>query len=162
MRLCRIYMKRQALPTAQEMEPLWAMRNFVNLDDIIVWRDKVGVRKGVTVDDVRVIFTEYPTPPHELIVSESNTQFSLQFLAVYYRTSLYPIFVNTRTMGTPPPLENGLDILDIRITGPGPDKQPDAGWLPLETDLLPTSVSPPSSPVTERRSISYYGSPGRK
>jgi hypothetical protein len=53
------------------------MSNFIDIEDIIVWRDDVGVREGIIVDNGRVIVTEYPSPPHEPIIAEFNNQFCL-------------------------------------------------------------------------------------
>jgi hypothetical protein len=56
-RLCRLYMKRQTPPADKEMEPLWRMREYVDIE-IITWRDEMDVRKGVVCEDGKVIFNE--------------------------------------------------------------------------------------------------------
>src|ERR1700685_3031691 len=45
-KLCRKYLKTQTLPTDNEMEPLWEMREHIDFEDILVWRDEAGVKKG--------------------------------------------------------------------------------------------------------------------
>ena len=35
----------------QEMEPLWKMQEYVEFEDIVAWRDEVGVRKGVVYEN---------------------------------------------------------------------------------------------------------------
>src|SRR5271156_3715606 len=69
-KLCRLYMKRQTPPMNQEMEPLWKMQEYVEFEDIVAWRDEVGVRKGVVYENGRVLFNEWPVRPHENIVNE--------------------------------------------------------------------------------------------
>ena len=98
-KLCRRYMKRQTPPADKEMEPLWRMREYVDVEDIIAWRDEVGVRKGVVCEDGKVIFNEWPVPPHEQIVSEFNTQFVTQFSSIFSGTPHYPVFINNGTTG---------------------------------------------------------------
>jgi hypothetical protein len=112
------------------MEPLWETSNFIDIEDIIAWRDDVGVRKGVIVDNGRVIFTEYPSPPHEPIIAEFNNQFCLQFIGLHHGTPQYPIFTNMGSTGICSCFKNEFDVLDIRIPGPGPNKQPDSAWRP--------------------------------
>ena len=76
------------------MAPLWRMRTYVDVEDIIVWRDEVGVKKGVVYEDGKVIFNEWLMAPHEQIVSEFNTQFISQFSIIFRGTPHYPVFVN--------------------------------------------------------------------
>ena len=75
------------------------MREYVDVEDIIAWRDEVGVRKGVIYEDGKVIFDEWPGPPHEQILSEFNTQFATQFSSIFSGTPHYPVFVNDGTTG---------------------------------------------------------------
>jgi hypothetical protein len=98
-KLCRRYMEQQTPPTDKEMEPLWRMREHVDIEDIIAWRDEVGVRKGVVCEDGKVTFNEWPLPPHEHIVSEFNTQFVTQFSSIFSGTPHYPVFINQGTTG---------------------------------------------------------------
>ena len=70
-------MKRQTPPADKEMEPLWRMRGYVDVEDIITWKDEVGVRKGVVCEDGKVIFDAWLEPPHEQILSELNMQFAI-------------------------------------------------------------------------------------
>ena len=92
-------MKRQTPPTDQEMEPLWQMRDYVEFEDVIAWRDEVGVRKGVVYDEGNVIFNAWPVPPHEYIVNEFNSQFHAQYMSPYTGTPPYPVFTNAGTTG---------------------------------------------------------------
>ena len=98
-KLCRRYMKWKTPPADKEMEPLWRMRKYVDVEDIITWRDEVGVRKGVVCEDGKVIFETWPEPPHEDIVSEFNTQFVTQFSSIFSGTPHYPVFINKGTTG---------------------------------------------------------------
>jgi hypothetical protein len=81
------------------MEPLWMLRDYLNFEDVITWRDEVGVKKSVVFEDGKVIFNEWPVPPHEHIVSEINTQFITQFSSPFSGTPHYPVFVNDGTTG---------------------------------------------------------------
>jgi hypothetical protein len=81
------------------MEPFWRMREYVDFDDIVAWRDEVGVKKGVIYDEGKVLFTEWPAPPHEYIVSEFNSQFDRQYVSPYAGTAHYPVFTNAGTTG---------------------------------------------------------------
>jgi hypothetical protein len=98
-KLCRSYIEHQRPPSDDDMAPLWNYSEYVNYEDIVSWKDEVGVRKGVIVDGGRVRFTEWPSRPHEMIVTEFNQQFSDQFSAIYRGTASYPVFVNTTTTG---------------------------------------------------------------
>ena len=51
-------MKTQTPPTDKEMEPLWEMRKYTDFEDIMVWRDEVGVKKGLVYENGRVLFNE--------------------------------------------------------------------------------------------------------
>ena len=93
-------MKRQTPPTNQEMEPLWKMQEYVEFEEIVAWRDEVGVRKGVVYENGRVLFNEWPVPrPHENIFNEFNTQFATQYMSPYIGTAHYPVFTNDGTTG---------------------------------------------------------------
>ena len=92
-------MKRQTPPADKEMEPLWRMSEYVDVEDIITWRDEVGVRKGVVCEDGKVIFDEWPDRPYEQIVSECNMQFGSQFSLIFSGTPHYPVFINDGTTG---------------------------------------------------------------
>ena len=96
-KLCRQYMKRKTHPTDEEMEPLWRMREYVDFDDIIAWRDEVGVRKGVVYENGKVLFNEWPMRPHEHIVDEFNSQFVTQYKSPYSGTPHHPVFTNDGT-----------------------------------------------------------------
>ena len=85
-------------PPDEEMERLWQMREYVDLDSIRKWRDEVGVKKGVICDDGKVIFDEWPDSPHEDIISEFNCQFT-EFASMYRGTPHYPVFFNDGTSG---------------------------------------------------------------
>jgi len=98
-KLCRCYMKLRRPPPDKEMEPLWRMHEYVDIDNIRKWRDEIGVKKGVICDHGKVIFDEWPDAPHEQILSEFNTQFITQFSSIYLGTPLYPAFVNDGTSG---------------------------------------------------------------
>jgi hypothetical protein len=98
-KLCRKYLKTQTPPTDKEMEPLWEMREYIDFEDIMVWRDEVGVKKGLVYENGRVLFNEWPVPPHEHIVDEFNTQFSAQYKSPYIGTAHYPVFTNDGTQG---------------------------------------------------------------
>jgi hypothetical protein len=91
-------MKLRCPPPDEEMERLWQMREYVDLDSIRKWRDEVGVKKGVMCDDGKVIFDEWPEPPHEQIISEFNSQFN-EFASMYRGTPHYPVFFNDGTSG---------------------------------------------------------------
>jgi hypothetical protein len=92
-------MKRKTSPTDKEMEPLWRMREYVDFEDIIAWRDEVGVKKGVVYENGKVLFNEWPVRPHEHIVSEFNAQFIDQFSSIFRGTPHYPVFTNDGTSG---------------------------------------------------------------
>ena len=92
-------MKLRRPPPDKEMEPLWRMHEYVDIDNIRKWRDEIGVKKGVICDHGKVIFDEWPDAPHEQILSEFNTQFITQFSSIYLGTPLYPAFVNDGTSG---------------------------------------------------------------
>jgi hypothetical protein len=98
-KLCRRYQKRQTPLADHEMEPLWMLRDHLNFEDFITWRDQVGVKKGVVYEDGKVLFNEWPVPPHEQIVSEINSQFSRQFSTPFSGTPHYPVFVGDGTTG---------------------------------------------------------------
>lgn len=97
-KLCRRYLKLRGPPPDKEMEPLWRMREYVDVENIRKWRDEIGVKKGVVCDDGKVIFDEWPDSPYENIISEFNVQF-IQFASIYRGTSHYPVFVNNGTSG---------------------------------------------------------------
>jgi len=91
-------MKLRRPPPHEEMQRLWQMREYVDLDSIRKWRDEFGVKKGVMCDDGKVIFDEWPDPPHEFIISEFNSQFDV--VALMHRgTPHYPVFYNAGTTG---------------------------------------------------------------
>ena len=75
------------------------MRSYVDVEDIIVWRDEVGVKKGIVCDDGKVIFNKWLVDPHEDIVNEFNTQFIIQFSGLYVGTPHHPMFLNKATTG---------------------------------------------------------------
>lgn len=81
------------------MAPLWRMREYVDFEDIIAWRDEAGVKKGVVYENGIVLFNQWPVPPHEHIVSEFNAQFNDQFSSTFRGTPHYPVFTNDGTSG---------------------------------------------------------------
>ena len=81
------------------MEPLWKMQEHIEFEDIVAWRDEVGVRKGVVYENGRVLFNEWPVRPHEQIVNEFNSQFDRQYMSPYAGTAHYPLFRNDGTTG---------------------------------------------------------------
>lgn len=91
-------MKRQTLLRIRKWSGCGECRN-VDVEDIIAWRDEVGLKKGVVCDDGKVIFNEWPVPPHEQIVSEFNTQFVAQSSSIFSGTPHYPVVVNNGTTG---------------------------------------------------------------
>jgi hypothetical protein len=97
-KLCRSYLKKQAPLAHKEMEPLWMLHDYLNFEDVIKWRDEVGVKKGMVFEDGKVMFNEWLVPPHEHIGSEINTQFIKQFSAPFSGTPHYP-FINNGTTG---------------------------------------------------------------
>ena len=97
-KLCRRYLKLHSPLPNKEMEPLWRMREYVDVENIRKWRDEIGVKKGVICDDGKVFFDKWPDSLHEEIISEFNTQFIIQF-AFYHGTPHYPVFVNIGTSG---------------------------------------------------------------
>jgi hypothetical protein len=97
-KLCRRYLKLRHPPTDNEMEPLWKIRDHVDIENIRKWRDQVGIKKGVICDNGKIIFDEWPDPPHEQIISEFNAQF-IEFASTYRGTPYYPVFVNEGTSG---------------------------------------------------------------
>ena len=96
--LCRRYLKLHRPPPENEMEPLWRMRKYIDVENIRKWRDEIGVKKGVICDDGKVIFDEWPDSPHEDIVSEFNVQLA-EFASIYRETPHYPVFLNKGTEG---------------------------------------------------------------
>jgi len=92
-------MKRQTPLTDKEMEPLWRMREYIDFEDIVAWRDEVGVKKGVVYDEGKVLFKEWPVSPHKFIVDEFNSQFNRQYKSPYSGTPHYPVFINAGTTG---------------------------------------------------------------
>jgi hypothetical protein len=92
-------LKTQTPPTDKEMEPLWEMREHIDFEDIVVWRDEVGVKKGLVYENGRVLFNEWPVPPHENIIAEFNSQFDRQYVSPYAGTAHYPVFTNDGTQG---------------------------------------------------------------
>jgi hypothetical protein len=98
---------------------------------------KSEVKKGVVFEDGKVIFNEWPVPPHKHIVSEINTQFISQFSSPFSGTPHYPVFINSGTTGTYLLFKNESDILDIPILGPGRNQQSDAPWRPSQRPQPP-------------------------
>jgi hypothetical protein len=92
-------MKRKTPPTNQEMEPLWKMQKYVEFEDIVAWRDEVGVRKGVVYENGRVLFNVWLVRPHEQIVNEFNAQCAAQYNFPYMGTAHYPVLINDGTQG---------------------------------------------------------------
>jgi hypothetical protein len=45
------------------MKPLWEMQQFIEYDDILAWRDEVGVRKGVVYGEWKSSFQSVAGPP---------------------------------------------------------------------------------------------------
>jgi hypothetical protein len=97
-KLCRRYLKLRHPPPDKEMEPLWRMREYVDVENIRKWRDEIGVKKGVICDNGKVIFDEWPDSPYEDIISEFNAQFT-EFASIYRGTPHYPVFVNKGASG---------------------------------------------------------------
>jgi hypothetical protein len=98
-KLCRKYLKTQTPPTDKEMEPLWEMREHIDFEDIVVWRDEVGVKKGLVYENGRVLFNEWLVRPHENIIDEFNSQSDRQCRSPYAGTAHYPVFTNDGTQG---------------------------------------------------------------
>jgi len=75
------------------------MQQFIEYDDILAWRDEVGVKKGVVYENGRVLFNQWPVRPHEQIVNEFNIQFVSQLSSRYVGTVQHPVFINDGTTG---------------------------------------------------------------
>jgi hypothetical protein len=88
------------------MQALWDVREYIDFEDVILWRDEIGVKKGIVLDDDgKITFTQWPLRIHEEIVSLFNTQITNQFSTPYWATAAFPVLVNTGAEGIYPLLK---------------------------------------------------------
>jgi hypothetical protein len=57
-KLYRKYLKTQTPSIDKEIESLWEMREYIDFEDIIIWRDEVDVKKDLVYENGRVLFNE--------------------------------------------------------------------------------------------------------
>ena len=135
-RLCRIYLRLQRSPSAKDMESIWRFKRYIDFEDFVVWKQQVGLKRGVIFEeDGTIIFEEWPVPPHDEIIDEFNSQYDRQLKSFYANTPYYPLWVNHGATGTSLSFTIQSDFLDIRI--PGRRKQPDSAWGPKNRPHLP-------------------------
>ena len=88
----------------KQMEKLWKYKNYIHFEEMIAWRDEVGVKRGILYDEGKILFEEWPTPPHDEVIDEFNSQFDRQFRSRFAGTPHYPAWVNHGSTGIYPPL----------------------------------------------------------
>jgi hypothetical protein len=94
-------MSKRRIPSDQEMQRLWAEKTSITFEDIIHWKDEVGLKRGVLFDeDGTVLFEEWPIRPHDAIIDEFSNQFSNQLRHPYVNTIHHPTFRNHGTEGS--------------------------------------------------------------
>ena len=81
------------------MEPLWNCQQDIDFEDMVRWRDEVGVKRGIIYDGGKIIFDRFADAPHDEVVGEFNWQFDRQFGAPYVGTANYPAWVHHGTRG---------------------------------------------------------------
>jgi hypothetical protein len=82
--LSRSYMSKRRIPSDKEMQGLWAEKASITFEDIIHWKDEIGLKRGVLFDeDGTVLFDEWPIRPLDAISDEFNLQFSNQLRHPY-------------------------------------------------------------------------------
>ena len=110
-------MKHGQPPPLKDMAALWRVKDAVNFEDFVVWKDEVGLKRGTLFEtDGKIKFLECTVKPHDQIITEFNSQFDRQIMSIYANTPLYPQWTN--------------DIMtDLRY--PGSRKQPDSAWRPI-------------------------------
>jgi hypothetical protein len=96
-------MRLQCLPPAKDMETIWKFKKYFDFEDFVLWKDQVGIKKGVMFDeDGMIIFQECLIHPHDQIIGEFNSQFDCQFMSFFANTLHYPLWVNDGTTGSWP------------------------------------------------------------
>jgi len=75
------------------------MREHIDFEDIVVWRNEVGVKKGLMYENGRVLFNKWLVCPHENIIAKFNSQFDRQYVSLYAGIAHYLVFTNDRTQG---------------------------------------------------------------
>jgi hypothetical protein len=96
-------MRLQRPPPAIDMETIWKFKKYIDFEDFVLWKDQVGIKRGVMFDeDGTIIFQEWPIRPHDQIIGEFNSQFDRQFLSIFANTPHYPLWVNDGTTGSCP------------------------------------------------------------
>jgi hypothetical protein len=99
-KLTRRYMRTQTPPSDRDLEPLINLRQYYTYDDVIAWRDSIGLRRGVVYEaDGTVSFEECPVPPHERIIGEFTNMFMFQMINSWYNTPNGPMFYTTGSEG---------------------------------------------------------------
>jgi hypothetical protein len=102
-RLCRMYMRLQRPPPTKDMETIWKFKNHIDFEDFVLWKEQVGIKRGVMFDeDGTIIFEEWPRAPHDEIIDEFNSQFDRQFKSFFANTPHYPLWINHGTTGSSP------------------------------------------------------------
>jgi hypothetical protein len=86
------------------MEKLWQYKEYIPFEEMIIWRDEVGVKRGILYSEGKILFEEWPTPLHEEVIDEINSQFDRQFRWPFAGTPHYPAWVNHGSRGIYPPL----------------------------------------------------------
>jgi len=82
------------------MEGLWAEKASITFEDIIHWKNDIGLKRGVLFDeDGTVLFEEWPGRPHDVIIDEFFSQFFSQLRNPYLNTVHNPTFRNHGTEG---------------------------------------------------------------
>jgi hypothetical protein len=83
-RVCRMYVhETSASAPAKGVEMIWKFKKYIDFEDFVLWKDQVGIKKGVVFDeDKTIIFEEWPTRPHDQIVDIFNSQLMEQFSAI--------------------------------------------------------------------------------
>jgi hypothetical protein len=118
-------MSKRRVPSDKEMQGLWAEKASITFEDIIHWKDEIGLKRGVLFDeDGTVLFEEWPIRPHDAIIDEFGLQFSNQLRHPYR----HPTFRNHGTEGTDLFLTE-IDVIDVWL--PGLKRLPDAAFVPV-------------------------------
>ena len=85
------------------METIWKFKKHIDFEDFVLWKEQVGIKRGVMFDeDGTIIFEEWAVRPHDQIIDEFNSQFVRQFKSIYANTPQYPLWVNDGMTGSSP------------------------------------------------------------
>jgi hypothetical protein len=79
-KLAKSYLEQRKPPPEDEVAELWQYSDVIDYRKLLLWRDEVGIKKGVLYDTGKVMFDQFTSPPHDEVCDLFHLDFATQFV----------------------------------------------------------------------------------